>query len=125
MAELTKRDPEHIFIHLGSDDILWPTENPTTYSLKNYAKLIGMIKEKLPQAKITLLSVTPVTVKAEELEPRYKNINDYNEGLKELAEKRTLDMLICPRYFQTARMICTTRTGFILNPSFTQECWTC
>ncbi|MFK4166910.1 GDSL-type esterase/lipase family protein [Paenibacillus lautus] len=90
MAELTKRDPEHVFIHLGSDDILWPTDNPKTYSMKNYAKLIGMIKEKLPQAKITLLSVTPVTSEAEELEPRYKNINDYNQGLKDLAEKENL-----------------------------------
>lgn len=85
--ELTKRNPEHIFIQLGSDDILWPTDNPKEYSMKNYAKLIEMIKEKLPQAKITLLSVTPVTTEAEKQEPRYKNINDYNQGLKELADK--------------------------------------
>ncbi|WP_397330375.1 GDSL-type esterase/lipase family protein [Paenibacillus lautus] len=90
MDELTKRDAEHIFIHLGSDDILWPADNPKAYSMKNYAKLIGTIKEKLPQAKVTLLSVTPVTAEAEELEPRYKNINDYNEGLKELAEKENI-----------------------------------
>ncbi|OPA78678.1 lysophospholipase [Paenibacillus selenitireducens] len=85
--ELTKRDPKHIFIQLGSDDILWPTDNPKEYSIKNYAKLIEMIKEKLPQAKITLLTVTPVTAEAEKQEPRYKNINDYNQGLKELADK--------------------------------------
>ncbi|MGG4343305.1 GDSL-type esterase/lipase family protein [Paenibacillus lautus] len=90
MDELTKRAPEHIFIHLGSDDILWPTDNPKAYSMKNYAKLIGTIKEKLPQAQITLLSVTPVTRKAEELEPRYKNINDYNQGIRELAEKENI-----------------------------------
>ncbi|WP_372238782.1 GDSL-type esterase/lipase family protein [Paenibacillus lautus] len=90
MDELIKRDPERIFILLGSDDILWPADNPKAYSMKNYAKLIGTIKEKLPQAKVTLLSVTPVTAKAEELEPRYKNINDYNQGLKELAEKENI-----------------------------------
>lgn len=86
--ELTKRDPKHIFIQLGSDDILWPTDNPKEYSMKNYAKLIDMIKEKLPQAKITLLTVTPVMAEAEKREPRYKNINDYNQGLKDLAEKK-------------------------------------
>jgi len=85
--ELTKRDPKHIFIQLGSDDILWPTDNPKEYSLNNYTMLIEMIKEKLPLAKITLLTVTPVTTEAEKQEPRYKNINDYNQSLKELADK--------------------------------------
>ncbi|UNK15782.1 GDSL-type esterase/lipase family protein [Paenibacillus sp. N3/727] len=88
--ELTKRGPEHVFIQLGSDDILWPTDNPKEYSMKNYAKLIGMVKEKLPQAKITLLTVTPVTAEAEKQEPRYKNINDYNQGVKDLAEKENI-----------------------------------
>jgi len=85
--ELTKRNPKHVFIQLGSDDILWPTDNPKEYSIKNYAKLIDRIKEKLPQAKIMVMTVTPVTGEAEKLEPRYKNINDYNQGLKELASK--------------------------------------
>lgn len=85
--ELTKRSPKHIFIQLGSDDILWPTDDPKAYSLAHYAALIGLIKERLPQAKITLLSVTPVTAEREKEEPRYKNISDYNQGLKELADK--------------------------------------
>ncbi|TDL57185.1 lysophospholipase [Paenibacillus dendritiformis] len=87
IGELTKRSPKHIFIQLGSDDILWPTDDPKAYSLAHYATLIGSIKEKLPQAKITILSVTPVTAEREKEEPRYKNISDYNQGLKELAEK--------------------------------------
>ena len=87
IGELTKRSPKQIFIQLGSDDILWPTDDPKAYSLAHYAALIGSIKEKLPQAKITLLSVTPVTAEREKEEPRYKNISDYNQGLKELAEK--------------------------------------
>ncbi len=35
--ELTKRSPKHIFIQLGSDDILWPTDDPKAYSLAHYA----------------------------------------------------------------------------------------
>lgn len=86
--KLAERNPQHVFIMLGSDDILLPpqiTDNPKAYSLKFYGKLIDSIKEKLPQASITVLPVTPVTQEAEKAEPRYKNINDYNEGLKELA----------------------------------------
>ncbi|ATF13453.1 lysophospholipase [Brevibacillus sp. HB1.2] len=85
--ELVKRKPEHIFIQLGSDDILWPTDNPKEYSLSYYGQLIDRIKVKLPEASITILSVTPVTAEAEKAEPRYRNIGDYNKGLKELASK--------------------------------------
>lgn len=87
IEELVKRQPKQIFIQLGSDDILWPTDNPKEYSLTHYAQLIGTIKEKLPDAAITILSVTPVTADAEKEEPRYRNIADYNQGLKDLAVK--------------------------------------
>ncbi|MFC9774269.1 GDSL-type esterase/lipase family protein [Paenibacillus chitinolyticus] len=83
--DLTGRNPKQVFLQLGSDDILWPTENPKEYSLKHYKTLITKIKEKLSNAKITILTVTPVTEAAEKKEPRYKNIADYNQGLKELA----------------------------------------
>ncbi|WP_083208712.1 GDSL-type esterase/lipase family protein [Brevibacillus laterosporus] len=83
--DLANRNPKHVFIQLGSDDILWPTEDPLKYSYKHYAKLIDSIKERLPKAKITILSVTPVTVEAEQKEPRYQKIVEYNKGLQELA----------------------------------------
>ncbi|MED1801166.1 GDSL-type esterase/lipase family protein [Brevibacillus porteri] len=85
--ELVKRKPQHIFIQLGSDDILWPTDNPKEYSLSYYGQLIDRIKVRLPETSITILSVTPVTAEAEKAEPRYRNIGDYNEGLKELSSK--------------------------------------
>lgn len=88
--ELTRKNPEHVFIQLGSDDILWPTDNPQEYSLKAYAGLIEAIKNKLPQADITVLSVTPVTEEALSKEPRYQNISDYNDGLKEMAAKEQI-----------------------------------
>ncbi|RRJ65893.1 lysophospholipase [Paenibacillus oralis] len=90
IGELARRNPEHVFIQLGSDDILWPTDNPQEYSLKNYAALIEAIKKKLPHADITVLSVTPVTDEALAKEPRYQNIGDYNEGLEELAAKEQI-----------------------------------
>ncbi|WP_246552993.1 GDSL-type esterase/lipase family protein [Paenibacillus tritici] len=89
--KLAERNPQYVLIMLGSDDILLPpqiTDNPKQYSLDFYAQLIDSIKEKLPKAFITVLPVTPVTPEAEQVEPRYKNINDYNQGLKELADKK-------------------------------------
>ncbi|SDT53086.1 Lysophospholipase L1 [Paenibacillaceae bacterium GAS479] len=91
--KLTARKPKQIFIMLGSTDILWPTDNPKEYSLKQYEKLINAIKDKLPNSTITLLSVTPVTAEAEKTEPRYRNIADYNEGLKALAAKKQVNYI--------------------------------
>lgn len=94
--KLAERNPKHVFIMLGSDDLLLPaqiTNNPKQYSLAFYSKLIASIKEKLPKASITVLPVTPVTAEAERLEPRYKNINDYNQGLKELAGKEQIGFM--------------------------------
>lgn len=85
--DLAGRKPDRVFIQLGSDDILWPTDDPKQYSLSHYAQLIERIKEKMPKTKITLLSVTLVTAEAEKKEPRYGKIGDYNEGLKVLADK--------------------------------------
>ncbi|MFO1445044.1 lysophospholipase [Bacillus sp. Bva_UNVM-123] len=116
--ELIKRDPEHIFIQLGSDDILWPVDNPKDYSMKNYEKLIGTIKEKLPQAKITLLTVTPVTVEAEKLEPRYKNINDYNQGLKEQSEKKNIGFVDLSPIFSNGSDDLYDSDGIHFKPEF-------
>lgn len=86
--ELVRRNPERVFIMLGSDDLLWPTDDPTAYSLKHYTLLIESIRAMLPKAKITLLSVTPVTAEVEKKEPRYRHIGAYNEALRELAAKK-------------------------------------
>ncbi|EJW15117.1 GDSL-type esterase/lipase family protein [Paenibacillus alvei] len=87
-AKLVERNPEHLFIALGSDDILWPTDNPLQFAIQQYGLLLDQIKEKLPSTKITILSVTPVTEKALKEEPRYSNIAAYNQMLKELAGKK-------------------------------------
>lgn len=85
IEELSKRNPKHIFIQLGSDDLLWPTDNPQEYAINHYTALIEAIQQKLPQAEITILSVTPVTEEVLGKEPRYQNIPAYNEKLKEMA----------------------------------------
>ncbi|WNS47082.1 GDSL-type esterase/lipase family protein [Paenibacillus sp. MMS20-IR301] len=91
--QLVARKPEHVFIHLGSTDILWPTDHPKEYSLTHYEQLIDAIQSKIPDATLSLLSVTPVTAHAEQQEPRYRNIKDYNEGLQALAEKKQVQFI--------------------------------
>ncbi|NEW09705.1 lysophospholipase [Paenibacillus sp. SYP-B3998] len=97
---LASKNPKNVFIHLGSDDILWPTNNPKEFSMTQYAILIDKIKGKLPNANIMIVSVTPVTAEAEKEEPRYKNIKDYNKGLKELAAKEQVKFIDLSPVFQ-------------------------
>lgn len=85
--ELVSRNPKKVYIQLGSDDILWPIDDPISFSMSNYATLIRQIREKLPNTEIIVLSVTPVTQEALQKEPRYKNIALYNQQLNELAQK--------------------------------------
>ncbi|NQX65948.1 lysophospholipase [Paenibacillus alba] len=98
---LASKNPKNVFIHLGSDDILWPTDNPKEFALTQYAILIDRIKGKLPNANIMIVSVTPVTAEAEKVEPRYTTINDYNKGLQELAAKKQVKFIDLSPIFQS------------------------
>ncbi|EOO61998.1 hypothetical protein IKE_05788 [Bacillus cereus VD196] len=107
VENVVKRKPEHIFMNFGSNDLLLPMdledkpiENPIKFSTDNYSKLIQKIKEKLPNAKIHLLSVTPVTDEELQKEPRYKNINEYNVKLKELAKAENVEYIDLSSIFE-------------------------
>lgn len=85
VEKIVSKKPENVFILLGSDDLLWPVEDPVVDSLENYIKLIEEIKGKLPNTMVHILSVTPVTKEASKIEPRYLLIPDYNKALEKVA----------------------------------------
>lgn len=85
MDKLVEKKPERIFIMLGSDDLLMPVEDPKGLFIEDFTKLLDEIKEKLPESKIYIQSITPVSKDAIKREPRYKEIDDYNQILKALA----------------------------------------
>lgn len=91
--KIASNKPENLFILLGSDDLLWPVDNPVEDSLINYTKLIAEIKGKLPNVKVHVLSVTPVTKEAMKVEPRYKNIPDYNKELEMMAIREKINYI--------------------------------
>lgn len=83
--DLTGKKPDNIFIMLGSDDMLMPVDDPKEFFINDLTKLINKIKEDLPDSKIYIQSITPVTEEALAQEPRYEGIEEYNDSLKELA----------------------------------------
>ncbi|MDO7785868.1 GDSL-type esterase/lipase family protein [Desulforamulus aquiferis] len=88
---LVEKKPDKIFIMLGSCDLLMPVDDPKELFRNDLKKLIHKIMEGLPDSKIYLLSVTPVTQSALKEEPRYKGIEEYNQLLKELADKLSVN----------------------------------
>lgn len=83
--DLAGKKPDNIFIMLGSDDMLMPVDDPKEFFINDLTKLINKIKEDLPDSKIYIQSITPVTEEALAQEPRYEGIEEYNDSLKKLA----------------------------------------
>lgn len=91
IGALVAKKPDNVFIMLGSDDLLMPVDDPKELFRNDLTKLINKIKEELPDSKIYLQSITPVTQEALKQEPRYARIAEYNELLKELAGQLSVD----------------------------------
>ncbi|MGF1437468.1 GDSL-type esterase/lipase family protein [Bacillus thuringiensis] len=89
IEQVANQKPENIFILLGLCNLTETKESTVT----QYSQLIQKIKEKLPDTKINILSITPVTPERTQKEERYKNINDFNEGFKMLAKKEQVNFI--------------------------------
>lgn len=88
---LSEKKPDNVFIMLGSVDILMPVDNPKELFRNDLTKLINKIKEDVPENKIYLQSITPVTQDALKEEFRYEGLEEYNEILKEVADKLSVN----------------------------------
>ncbi|MGB8451615.1 MAG: GDSL-type esterase/lipase family protein [Anaerocolumna sp.] len=91
MDDLAAKKPDNVFIMLGSDDMLMPVDDPKALFESDLTKLIDKIKEEVPDAKIYLQTITPVTQEALDADGRYKNMDEFNDLIKELAGKLSVN----------------------------------
>lgn len=84
---LVEKKPDNVFIMLGSIDILMPVDDPKELFRTDLTKLVNRIKEELPECKIYLQSVPPVTEETIKAEPRYEGLEEYDEIVKEVADQ--------------------------------------
>ncbi|PGS78309.1 hypothetical protein COC69_15810 [Bacillus cereus] len=97
--EAIKRKPKHIFMAYGNDDLYVKKDldgnpvDPVKFSIENYTKMIQKMKKELPDTKLHLLAVLPVTEEVVQQNPVYQRIKEYNEALKKLAETEGIDYI--------------------------------
>ena len=87
---LIKKNPANIYIMLGSNGIAWMSNESM---ITNYSSFIDEIKKALPQSKIYILSIPPVTENRENAaENPIKNssIDTYNSELLKMANSKNV-----------------------------------
>lgn len=90
IGTIAKRKPEKIYILLGSNDLLYGMDSEKFSS--EYIEFIQHIKDKLPEAKIYIQSIFPVSKDVERKKPMLSNsrINEFNEALIKMAEEQDI-----------------------------------
>lgn len=88
MDAIAKRKPDRIYILLGSNDLLYGMDSEKFSS--EYIEFIQHIKEKLPETKLYIQSIFPVSREVESKKPMLSNsrIDIFNKDLKKMAEQQ-------------------------------------
>lgn len=81
--------PRNVFFELGLNDISHPYNTLDTY-INSYENLIDSVHSQLPNAKIYICSIFPVTEAALQEKPEFSQIDAYNAALIELANRKNV-----------------------------------
>lgn len=86
LDKVVEQEPDRVYILLGQCDLLWPEGDPMALFQENYTAYLDALTERLPDCKLYLQSIPHVSEEALETEPRYGQIDEYNQVIAELAE---------------------------------------
>ena len=85
MGTIVARNPQYLVLHYGENELDHMDRAP--YFIKSYKECLLTLKQRLPNTKIFVDSIWPVTAKANEREPLTKYIPDYNKLIKEMCKE--------------------------------------
>ena len=90
---IVKRNPDKIYILLGSNDLLYGMNSKKFSS--EYIEFIQHIKDKLPESKIYIQSIFPVSKDVENEKPMLSNsrIDEFNRELKSMADQQGISYI--------------------------------
>ena len=94
VGNLTASNPKDIYILLGNNDLVDKNLTPEKF-INQYGVLMDSIKSKVPNTKIHVLSILPVTKAAEQKNSAFANsrINTFNAALENLASQKGADYI--------------------------------
>lgn len=81
-----KQEPKVLFLMLGVNDVTMEGGSADTFE-KNYRTFLERVEEKLPDARIFVNSILPVTEEAAAETSAYANIPEYNKRLRALCKE--------------------------------------
>ncbi len=110
---IIKRNPDKIYILLGSNDLLYGMDSKKFSS--EYVEFIQLIKDKLPGSKIYIQSIFPVSIDVENENPMLSNsrIDEFNRELKSMADQQGI------RYINVEKLLKDDRG--IINKDYTSD----
>lgn len=89
VESVKKINPQVIFLAYGSGDIA-VTDGDVELFAEKYDALIQKIQKELPDTKIFVNSIFPVQEQKIEKEPVYEKLEDYNEALRTMCDKKQI-----------------------------------
>ncbi|MCY6484122.1 GDSL-type esterase/lipase family protein [Clostridium aestuarii] len=91
--KLVEKNPKNIFILLGANDL--EDDISVNYFVDKYKELIHSIKQKLPDSKVYIQSILPVSEKVKEKKPLLNNlrINKFNEAIKNMTKEENINFI--------------------------------
>lgn len=104
LGEVIKGRPKQVFLNIGTNDL--SMDITIGEMLENVEAMIGRIGAESPATEVYLCSVLPINLDLERnvrLERKFKDIGEYDEGLKELAERRGVNYIDLRPWFTDSR----------------------
>ena len=85
MGTIVARNPQYLVLHYGENELDHMDRAP--YFIKSYKECLETLQKRLPNTKIFVDSIWPVTERANKREPLTVYIPDYNKLLREMCKE--------------------------------------
>ena len=85
MGTIVARNPQYLVLHYGENELDHMDRAP--YFIKSYKECLETLQKRLPNTKIFVDSIWPVTERANKREPLTVYIPDYNKLIKEMCKE--------------------------------------
>lgn len=92
IQQVKELSPSIIFLSLGMNDVEH-TNGDAEKFIKQYESVVDEVKKNVPEAHIFVNAIFPVQEKAVKEKPVFEKIEEYNDKLKELCDKKRIGFI--------------------------------